>query len=210
MPLVVTSVPALAELLNMLPFALLFLLLLFEPKRFAVLIQRAHGAAQHAQVVLIALTRFGHGRIFWWFPCSRLVCLDLSAVQDVKREVEEGTGEAVLLGGAEVWTCIAMLEPTNQQTSLGYQHTLVRFDLQQIHRITDSFIKIYHINIYFLRHTQQLKSQTNSEFMSLAGFILINHSAQEPTAWLLQGQRSVFNLCAPFPADLTLHHLIDH
>lgn len=102
------------------------------------------------------LTRFGHWWIFWWFPCSRLVCLDLSSVQDVKREVEEGTGEAVLLGGAEVWTCVAGLEPTNQQTSLSYQHTLVRFDLQQIHRITDSFIKINHINKYFLGHTQQL------------------------------------------------------
>lgn len=63
-PLVVASVPALAELLNVLPFALLFLLLLFVPESFAVLIQRAHGAAQHAQVVLIALARFGHGRIF--------------------------------------------------------------------------------------------------------------------------------------------------
>lgn len=156
MPLVVASVPALAELLYVLPFALLFLLLLFVPERLAVLIQRAHGAAQHAQVVLIVLTRFNDGRIFWWFPCSRLVCLDLSVVQDVKREVEEGTGEAVLLGGAEVWTCVATLEPTNQQTSLGYQHTLIRFDLQQIHRITDSFIKINRINKYFLGHTQQL------------------------------------------------------
>lgn len=56
---------------------------------------------------------------------------ELSGVQDVQREVEEVTGEAVLLGGAEVGTCIATLEPTNQQTFLSYQHTLVWFDLQQ-------------------------------------------------------------------------------
>ncbi len=180
------------------------------PERLAVLIQRAHGAAQHAQVVLIVLTRFNDGRIFWWFPCSRLVCLDLSVVQDVKREVEEGTGEAVLLGGAEVWTCVATLEPTNQQTSLGYQHTLVRFDLQQIHRITDSFIKINRINKYFLGHTQQLNHRKTVNLCVTCWVILINHSGQEPTARLLQGQRSIFNLCAPFPADLTLHHLIDH
>lgn len=46
--------------------------------------------------------------------------------------------------------------------------------------------------------------------MSLAGFILINHSTQEPTVRLPQGQRAVFNLCALLPADLTLHHLIGH
>lgn len=58
-----------------------------------------------------------------------MVSGELSAVQDVQRELEEIAGEAVLLGGAEVGTCVAKMKPTNQQTSLGYQHTLIWLDL---------------------------------------------------------------------------------
>lgn len=58
-----------------------------------------------------------------------MVSVELSTIQDVQREVEEVTGEAVLLRGAEVGTCITKMKPTNQQTSLGYQHTLIWFDL---------------------------------------------------------------------------------
>ncbi len=65
------------------------------------------------------------------------------------------------------------------------------FDLQQIHRITDSFIKINRINKYFLGHTQQLNHR-KSEFMChLLGF---SHKSFWPGAHSETPSRSEINL----------------
>lgn len=127
-PLVVTPVPVFAKLLRVFPFALLLLLLLSVPERFTVLIYRVCGAAQHTQVILIKLPLFG--RVFWRSLQTR-VSLNLPAFQDVKGDLEKRAGEAVFLGGAEVRTCIPALEPTNQQTSLSYDHAFIWFDLER-------------------------------------------------------------------------------
>lgn len=203
----VTPVPAFTKLLCVFPFSLLLLLLLSVPERFTVLIYRARGAAPHAQVILIKLPLFG--RVFRRSLRTR-VSVNLPAFQDVKRDLEKCAGEAVFLRGAEVRTCIPALEPADQQTPLRYDHAFIWFDLQR-HTIIWLFYKMNRT-----AHNQHSGSPKQRIHVSFSGFLLINHSAQkhrraqETTVRLSQGQRSVFNLCALLPPDLTLSRVIDH
>lgn len=129
-PLVVPSVSALSELLDVFPLSFLPLLLLLMPQHFAVLLQRR--CAHSTYVVFITVPQLRchvlngviRGSAGAW-----LVPRKVALLQDPQGEVEECTGEAVLLSCAHVQASITTMHPANKQSSLCYQYPFILFDL---------------------------------------------------------------------------------
>lgn len=113
-PLVVPSVPALSELLDMFPLGFLPLLLLLMPQHLTVLLQR--GCPHSTQIILITvpqLRRYVLNGVISGSAGGWVVPGKVAALQDSQREVEESAGEAVLLSCAHVQARIATLHPAN-------------------------------------------------------------------------------------------------
>lgn len=125
---VVPPVPALPHLLHVFPLprqaALGLLLPVAEPQRLAVLVHAERRPAHQTQVVLVAVAGLGRQVLGPARPG-----LQVALVDDSEGDLQQGAGEGVLLGHAEIRPGIPLVEGPDQQPQIRPDDPLVRLHL---------------------------------------------------------------------------------